>query len=301
MIAYSVRFAAVLVFALGVGQACFANDAVVADQIMRQARILDLPNGETRMHLEQDSAGQVELGPDLSLSLLRKGDRIVAFVQNQNAEHADQLFDLEVVTLSHRTVEARLADANFDGIRDLLIETHIGYGGVNVIFDLYLGTETGFEPLAAGQDLSNPEIDAEQKQITTMQRSGPAWRRGVYLITDGKPYHYMTSTAAGDGMEYVRFLTHDGKLDQEMITDALPEDPKDWEPLRIDLPEGAPFPLRGEPIDGSATSDALPDGSTIVVRRLSEDRKYTLVEHTKTHVTGWLKTEWLPMPDGVRF
>lgn len=301
MIAHSVRIATALVVAFGASQVCFAIDPVVADEVVGQARILNLPNGETRMHMEQDSAGEISLGSDLSLALTRKGNRVLAFVQNRYAVHADQLFDLEVETLPHRTVEARLTDANFDGIRDLLIETQIGYGGVNVFFDLYLGTDTGFETQTAGQDLSNPEIDPEQEQITTMQRSGPIWRRGVYLIADLRPYHYMTTTAAGDGMEYVRFLTNDGKLDQEMITDALADDPKDWKPLRIELPEGAPFPLRGEPDDGSATSGALPDGSTIVVRRLSEDRKYTLVEHTKTHVSGWLKTEWLPMPDGVRF
>jgi len=301
MFAYTVRSAAVLLIVAGAGQACLAAEPAASEHVIRQARILELPSGETRIHMEQDSAGEMALGADFSLSLERKGDRVVGFVQNLKADRTDQLFDLEVVTLPHRTIEARLTDVNFDGIRDLLMETQIGYGGVNVFFDLYLGTDTGFEPQTAGRDLSNPEIDPDQKQITTMQRSGPVWRRSVYLIADGRPYHYMSTTAAGDGMEYARFLTHDGKLDQEMITDALPEDPKDWEPLRIDLPEGAPFPLRGEPADDSVTSDALPDGSTIVVRRLSEDRKYALVEHTKSHVTGWLKTEWLPMPEGIRF
>lgn len=301
MIAYSVRFAAALIVAFGASQVCFANDPVAAGEVIRQARILDLPNGESRMHMETNSAGIIALGPDLSLALTRKGDRVIASVRNRNMVHADQLFDLDVKTLPHRTVEARLLDANFDGVRDLLIETQIGYGGVNVFFDLYLGTETGFEPLAAGRDLSNPEVDLEQKQISTMQRSGPTWYRSVYLISDNRPYHFMTTTAAGDGIEYVRFLTNDGKLDQEMVTDALAEDPRDWKPLRIELPEGAPFPLRGEPDDASATSGALPDGSTIFVRRLSEDHRFVLVEHSKGEIKGWLKTEWLPKPDSARF
>lgn len=301
MIAHTVKLATALIVAFGASQACFANDPVAADEVIRQARILNLPNDETRMHMETNSAGIIALDPDLSLALTRKGDRVIASVQNRNVVHADQLFDLDVKTLPHRTIEVRLLDVNFDGIRDLLIETQIGYGGVNVFFDLYLGTAAGFEPQAAGRDLSNPEVDLVQKQITTMQRSGPTWYRSIYLISDDRPYHFMTATAAGDGMEYVRFLTNDGKLDQEMITDALAEDPRDWKPLRIELPEGAPFPLRGEPDDASATSGALPDGSTIVVRRLSEDNKFVLVEHSKGEIKGWLKTEWLPKPNGVRF
>lgn len=301
MYACSARFAAALLIASGAAQVCVANEPAAAAALDGQARILELPNGETRVHMERDSAGEMAIGEKLSLTLERTEDRVVAFVTNADTDQTDQLFDLQVSTLPHRTLEARIADVNFDGIRDLLIETQIGYGGVNVFFNLYLGTETGFESQAAARDLSNPEIDTEQRQITTMQRSGPLWRRSIYLVSKGRPFHYMSATAAGNGMEYVQFLTHDGKLDQEMITDALPENPEDWEPLRIDLPEGAPFPLRGEPADGSTTSDALPDGSTIMVRRLSDDRKFALVEHTKTHVTGWLKTEWLPMPDGVRF
>lgn len=300
MITRLVSFTVALVVISGAGQICLANDPQTRQKI-GQARILELPNGEARVHLEQDSSGEVGLDPNRYLALSRRGNRVFASVHDRTTNQTDQLFDREVTTLPHRTVEARLADVNFDGTRDLLIETQIGYGGVNVFFDLYLGNEAGFESRTASRALSNPEIDPEQKQITTMQRSGPTWQRSVYLISNLRPYHFMTSTAAGDGMEYARFLTDDGKLDQEMITDALAKDPKDWKPLRIELPKGALFPLRGEPVEASASSSALPDGSTIFIRRLSDDHKFVLVEHSKGKIKGWLKTEWLPTPDGIRF
>nr|WP_306264547.1 hypothetical protein [Pararhizobium sp. IMCC3301] len=248
-----------------------------------------------------DSRAQIALDEDMSLVLMRSGNHIEASVQVRNSPSVAPLFDLVVATLPHQTLEARLSDVNFDGIRDLLVETQVGYGGVNVFFDLYLGTPTGFEPDTAEQGLSNPEIDQGRKQISTMMRSGPTWYRDIYLISNWRPYRFMTTTAAGRGISYARFLSDDGQLQQEMITDAVQEDPRDWQPVQLILPGGAPYPLRGEPDDASATTGALPDGSTILLRRFSEDRRFALVEHANNRMTGWLKTDWLPMPDGVRF
>mgnify|MGYP003647582959 FL=1 len=305
MFAPLIIIVATLAFVPASSQPAFADDMDLSDNPFENAigaaAILELPSGETRIHLGPDSRAQVALDEDTYLVLLRSGKHIEAIVQARNSPPAAPLFDLVVTTLPHQTLEARLSDVNFDGIRDLLVETQVGYGGVNVFFDLYLGTQSGFETDIAEQGLSNPEIDQDRKQITTMMRSGPSWYRDIYLISNRRPYRFMTTTAAGRGISYARFLSDDGQLQREMITDAVQEDPRDWQPLQLILPGGAPYPLRGEPDDASATSGALPDGSTILLRRFSEDRRFALVEHSKNRMTGWLKTDWLPLPDGMRF
>lgn len=305
MFAHLIRITTALAFAATAGFSAFADDTDPPDNPFESAigaaAILELPTGETRIHLGPNARAEIALNETTSLILMRNGSHIVGTVQPQNSPPAAPLFDLAAATLPQQTLEARLTDVNFDGIRDLLVETQVGYGGVNVFFDLYLGTRTGFETDIAERGLSNPEIDQDRKQITTLMRSGPTWYRDVYLISNLRPYRFMTTTAAGRGIAYARFLSDDGELQREMITNAVQEDPRDWQPLQLNLPRGAPYPLRGEPDDASATSGALPDGSTILLRRLSDDRRFALVEHSKTRITGWLRTDWLPMPDGVQF
>lgn len=290
-----------LIFFAGSTQFCLADDhkAIVPDLI--QASVLNLPDEATLIRLEADSEAKLELSTEQAITFQRSGNHLTAMLITDENTEPTILIDREAVTTSERAIEIRLTDANFDGIRDLLVETSIGYGGVNVFFDLLLGTESGFESVPVQTDLSNPEIDPVLKQIRTSTRSGPTWYLGVYEIEEERPFLHMTTTAAGDGIEYVRFMTSDGALEREMITDALADDPTDWKPIRLTLPKGALFPLRKDANTASEATDALPEDSDVLLLRLSEDKYFTLVEHAKTGVSGWLKTEWLPMPEGLRF
>lgn len=289
-----------IIFFAGMSGICFAEDQSVAPKTLDLASVLELPNDETMIRLGSSSHARLSLPDNKTLTIRRSEGRLLLELQ-QAGEPTATLVDQEAVTTSDRSLEVRLVDANFDGLRDLLVETGIGYGGVNVFFNLLLGTETGFEASLAQSDLSNPEIDPALKQIRTSKRSGPSWHLEVYEITDTRPYLHMTTTAAGDGVEYVRFLKHDGTLDREMITDALADDPEDWKPISLKLPDDALFPLRSEPDTASTTKDALPESSTVLLRRLSEDKHFILVEHARSGINGWLKTEWLPMPEGLQF
>lgn len=293
-------FGALIVFA-GATEICFADEKLVTLSSLNKASVLELPNDETMIRLGTGSEARLTMSAEQTLIIRRNEGRLVLELAQEGIPETSVLVDQEAVTTSDRSTEVRLADANFDGVRDLLVETGIGYGGVNVFFDLLLGTETGFETSLAQSDLSNPEIDPTLKQIRTSMRSGPNWQLSVYEVEDARPFLHMITTAAGDGVEYVRFLKTDGSLAREMITDALADDPNDWKPISLKLPTDALFPLRSEPDSASATTDALPENSTVFVRKLSEDKLFTFVEHAKSGVSGWLKTEWLPMPDGLQF
>lgn len=290
-----------IVISAGVSEICFADDKSLVPHILDRASILELPNDETMIRLGAESEAKLQMPDDRILVMRRSEERLVVELQQNDEPATTTLVNQVSVTTTNRSTELRLVDANFDGLRDLLVETGIGYGGVNVFFKLLLGTQTGFEPSLAQSDLSNPEIDPTLKQIRTSTRSGPNWHLGVYEVEDQRPYLHMTTTAAGDGVEYVRFLETDGSLAREMITDALADNPEDWKPISLKLPKDALFPLRSEPDTASATADALPEDSTILLRRLSENKDFIFVEHAKSGVTGWLKTEWLPMPEGLQF
>ncbi|MEP0522072.1 MAG: hypothetical protein ABJO09_17445 [Hyphomicrobiales bacterium] len=288
------------ILSIGVSGMCFADNTSVASEHLDQASVLELPNDETMIRLGSGSQARLTLSENTALAIQRSEGRLLLELK-QLGEQDAILINQEAATASDRSIEVRLVDANFDGLRDLLVETGIGYGGVNVFFKLLLGTATGFETSWAQSDLSNPEIDPALKQIRTSMRSGPSWHLEVYEVADTRPYLHMTTTAAGDGVEYVRFLKQDGSLDREMITDALADDPNDWKPISLKLPKEALFPLRSEPDSASATKAALPESSTVLLRRLSVDKHFILVEHAKSGMDGWIKTEWLPMPEGLQF
>ncbi|MFK8033989.1 MAG: hypothetical protein AB8B94_07580 [Hyphomicrobiales bacterium] len=285
----------------GASENCFANDKTITLSMPHTASVLQLPNDETMIRLGVQSEAILPVSSDQTLIIRRTEGRLIAELAQNDDPESIVLIDQEAVATSDRSTEVRLVDANFDGVRDLMVETRISYGGVNVFFKLLLGTETGFDARSAQSDLSNPEIDPVLKQIRTSMRSGPTWHLSVYEVEDERPYLHMTAVAAGEGVEYVQFLSSDGSIDREMITDALADDPNDWKPISLKLPKGALFPLRNEPNLASSTTDALPENSTVMLRKLSKDKLFTLVEHSKTGVIGWLKTEWLPMPEGLQF
>lgn len=290
-----------LIVLAGATEVCFADDKPVKLSMLQTASVLELPNDETMIRLGERSEAILTMSAQQTLIIRRTEGRLIAELAQNGEPETTVLINQKAVTSSDRSTEVRLVDANFDGVRDLMVETGIGYGGVNVFFKLLLGTETGFDVTSAQSNLSNPEIDPVLRQIRTSMRSGPSWHLSVYEVEDERPYLHMTATAAGEGVEYVRFLNSDGTIDREMITDALADDPDDWKPISLKLPKDALFPLRSEPDSASSTSDALPENSTVLLRKLSKDKDFTLVEHSKTGVLGWLKTEWLPMPEGLQF
>ena len=83
-----------------------------------------------------------------------------------------------------------LEDFDFDGIKDIGIPTGVGYGGVNIFYNVYrLDRKAGkFVAFAAKASICNPEFDATNKILITNSRSGPCWYGSDYKFDRGEPW-----------------------------------------------------------------------------------------------------------------
>ncbi|MBX4210564.1 hypothetical protein KW783_01175 [Candidatus Parcubacteria bacterium] len=121
------------------------------------------------------------LGNTLSV---RKGEKVVQTI----ALSQDAISALGVVT---GNVDKFITnqDVNFDGHNDVGIFSGIGYGGVNIFYDYYLfnpKTEQ-FEKNSILMGLSNTQVDAQNKTITSTYKSGPGYDSQTYKF-DGSGY-----------------------------------------------------------------------------------------------------------------
>ncbi len=276
----------------------FAMNVLSAQENNLQASILELDDGEIRVELWNETSVAIPVGEDRVLKVERRNGKIS--VWQTTAEQADSptkdlptpLHDKEIDTFDDRAAEIRMLDANFDGKTDLLVETGIGYGGVNVFFDLYL---RGIEELDGSKlikGLVNPEFDAELKQIHSSSRSGPQWSYSVYEMEKNAPYRRSVTTNVGDGVEYSKILLPSGELERELITYALTDDPNEWQPISIKLPDETVTMLHSGPTKDSSTISL--QGGSLFLRRMSSDREYIFVEHIPSLQTGWIKRIELP-------
>ncbi|MBL4645316.1 MAG: hypothetical protein JKY99_02525 [Rhizobiales bacterium] len=268
-----------------------------------EATILELSDGEIRVELWNETMAIVPLGDDMVLKMERHDGRIkiwqttLEVAESSSENLPPPLHDNEINTFDDRAAEIRLLDANFDQKVDLLVETGIGYGGVNVFYDLYLQGADTLEANAAVKDLSNPEFNAGLKQILTSSRSGPHWYFSVYEMADNRPYKRLLTTNVGDGIEYSKFMLPSGTLDRELITNALADNPNNWKPITIKIPQKTTIPLFLEP-DAASQNGSLQGGS-VFLRRISQDRQHILVEHVPSLQTGWIDLSLLKLPDGL--
>jgi hypothetical protein len=88
-------------------------------------------------------------------------------------------------------------DFDFDGFFDVGIPSSIGYGGVNVFYDIqrYNPAKKRLELLQAKNfEVSNPSFDFKNKILSSSARSGPAWYGTSFKFVAGKPYLYSSDT-----------------------------------------------------------------------------------------------------------
>lgn len=264
------------------------------------ALILTLPNGELRLTLGSHQQARLPLDDGGHLVMHRDGDDMI--ITLAQADMTRLLYRGMAAFPPNDAAQIRFADMNFDGRRDLLIQTSTGYAGVNVLFSVFLSDEDGF--VNAGPDfdmvdLSNPEIDTDLREVRASLRDGPNWYHSVYKVKHGAIFLDHTMSQAGDDMHYVRFYEPDGSTGREMITQALTDDPRSWEAIRVRLPDGALLPLRTSPDADSPVNEPFPADSQVLLKRLGSGGAYLLLEHAETEEQGWIKTEWLPLPDGL--
>lgn len=83
---------------------------------------------------------------------------------------------------------ALIADFNFDGANDVALLDSLGYGGVNYFYSLFLWdkAKNKFNPFK--ETLSNPNLNAKNKILTTETRSGPLWYTTKYRVNKGSLY-----------------------------------------------------------------------------------------------------------------
>jgi hypothetical protein len=90
-----------------------------------------------------------------------------------------------------------IEDFDFDGYNDVGIPNSIGYGGVNIFYDIqrYNPSKKRLELLVAKNfEVSNPSFDRNNKILSSSARSGPAWYGSAYKFIVGKPYLFSSDT-----------------------------------------------------------------------------------------------------------
>lgn len=84
-------------------------------------------------------------------------------------------------------------DFDFDGFNDVGIPNSIGYGGVNIFYEIQrYNPKTKRLELLNGKDfeVSNPGFDPKNKVLFSSARSGPAWYGTQFKFLGGKPYRF---------------------------------------------------------------------------------------------------------------
>lgn len=91
-------------------------------------------------------------------------------------------FDTDLVPINSRTY--RIDDLNFDGLDDVAVVSALGYGGVNVFYNIYLAQDNSY---IADEELylSNFEVQPEKKIVVSEFKSGPRHFTEIYHIREG--------------------------------------------------------------------------------------------------------------------
>ena len=110
---------------------------------------------------------------------------------------SSQTFALEPIDDSGSPAQGSVLveDFDFDGFNDVGVPSGIGYGGVNIFYDVWrydpklkkLGKLEGKD-----FEVSNPNFDTGNKILLSNARSGPAWYGSDFKFSSGKPWLYRT-------------------------------------------------------------------------------------------------------------
>lgn len=107
-------------------------------------------------------------------------------------------------------------DFDFDGHKEVGIPSGVGYGGVNIFYEVYR-LKGKFRPVAGEWAVCNPEFSPKDRTLITNSRSGPFWYGTDYRFEKGRPWVWRRrlpvtlEELASDSELITLFETYDAK------------------------------------------------------------------------------------------
>ena len=125
---------------------------------------------------------------------------------------------LEETDVLNKEVVVSIADMNFDGYKDIAVDTGYGYGGVNIISEVYFwdAQTGGFQ--SKSLEVSNFDLDEKAGILSSAMRSGPQWYRTEYKFSNGVPWRYHEVIGPGI-VEVHKFYNMAGKMIKKIVAD----------------------------------------------------------------------------------
>jgi len=185
-------------------------------------------------------------------------------------------------------------DFDFDGRKDIAVPTGIGYGGVNVFYDVYRYQVKANRWVAIptrGEEFAvcNPELLPKQKVLLTNSRSGPFWYGRDYKFRQGIPWLYrqrdpiLLESLAKDSDLATHFevFQEQGKL----VRSCLSSSPSEIRPLEVVLAQDLQL-LAGP---GSAeVKSTLKQGQRVKLDWVKRHDSKLYAEAKSDKVSGWV-------------
>lgn len=180
-----------------------------------------------------------------------------------------------------------IEDYNFDGWQDIAVQTSVGYGGLNVFYDIFIFNPATRLYEKSLTELNEPRVNSDEKTIVCGGKSGTQILRETYSISDGKLFLSSSSSElVGTGVK--RLVKTDAKgqiLGVSMI---------DYEgnPVQLKIKSERAF-LYLQPLESAKTQDYLVKGDIVTLRDYkSENGDWYLIQHSKqTQPVQWIKFE----------
>lgn len=229
-----------------------------------------------RFKLDHPFQQQVELDATTSVRLTFQGS------ESLQLNYAGKT---QVLPVEEAGGEVMVEDFDFDGRKDIAIPSGIGYGGVNVFYQVYRLRES-FQPFPEEHAICNPEFSAADRTLITNSRSGPLWYGVDYRFHQGQPWVWrrrlpvLLDAISADCDLLTLFEVYDRQ--GKVVSARLSQDPAIPKPVTLKLSQSvALFPSPGS----RGTRGLLKVGTVISLGAVTtwSERAYAQVSSS-----GWI-------------
>lgn len=186
-------------------------------------------------------------------------------------------------------------DFNFDGINDLAIAKSVGYGGVNVFYDLYLFDNASKNFIPSLTEAANPEIRKDLREVRIGYKSGQEYATNIYRSLDGKLILIInTNTMVGSGL--LKIFLHDttGKVIKQYVASSVEEISEKLPPLQLKIKSPKAY-FYEKPSAEAKTASYVIAGDTVTIMDVTgASWEWVLAEFKGPKATT---QKWLPYKD----